>query len=108
MKFSTVEIRPGGSKRDKWEVRFADLPHDRVNEGHGPHGLGFYHYPRRMGKEKAFEALRAHLVAKHEEEIAALTKSLGKLKALKMPNVGGEARLAAHQPAGGTSAATQG
>ena len=87
MKFNTVEIRPGGTKRDKWEVRFADLPHDRVNEGHGPHGLGFYHYPRRMGKEKAFEALRAHLVAKHEEEIAALTKSLGKLKALKMPNV---------------------
>jgi len=86
MKFNTVEIRPGGTKRDKWEVRFADLPHDRVNEGHGPHGLGFYHYPRRMGKEKAFEALRAHLVAKHEEEIAALTKSLGKLKALKMPN----------------------
>ena len=91
MKFSTVEIRPGGNKRDKWEVSFADLHGDRVNEGHGPHSLGFYHYPRRMGKVKAFEALRAHLVAKHEEEIAALTKSLGKLKALKMPNVRGEA-----------------
>lgn len=86
MKFSTVEIRPGGNKRDKWEVRFADLDGDRVNEGYGPHSLGFYHYPRRMGKAKAFEALRGHLVAKHEEEIAALTKSLGKLKALKMPN----------------------
>lgn len=86
MKFSTVEIRRGGSKRDKWEVSFADLYGDRVNEGHGPHSLGFYHYPRRMGRAKAFEALRAHLVAKHEEEIAALTKSLGKLKALKMPN----------------------
>lgn len=39
-----------------------------------------------MGQAKAFEALRARLVAKHEEEIAALTKSLGKLKKLKMPN----------------------
>ena len=40
MKFSTVEIRPGGNKRDKWEVRFADLDGDRVNEGYGPHSLG--------------------------------------------------------------------
>ena len=86
MKYSTVEIRPGGSKRDKWEVRFSDLPGDRVNEGHRPQGWGFYHYPRRMGQAKAFEALRALLVAKHEEELAKLTKSLGKLKALKMPN----------------------
>lgn len=93
MKFSTVEIRPGGSKRDKWDVGFWDLDGDRVNEGHGPHSFGFYHYPRRMGKEKAFEALRSHLVAKHEEEIAALTKSLGGLKALKMPN--GRANLPA-------------
>lgn len=87
MKFSTVEIRPGGIKRDKWEVRFTDLDGDRVDEGRGPHSVGFYHYPRRMGKAKAFEALRAHLVAKHEEEIAALTKSLDQLKALKMPDV---------------------
>jgi len=98
MKFGTVEIRPGGNKRDKWEVRFSDLDGDRVNECHGPHGLGFYHYPRRMGTAKAFEALRSHLVAKHEEEIAALTKSLDKLKALKMPNVG-----VRHQPIGATN-----
>lgn len=87
MKFSTVEIRPVGSKRNKWEVRFADLDGDRVNEGQGPHSLGFYHYPRRMGQAKAFEALRAHLVAAHEEKIAALTKSLGKLRTLKMQGV---------------------
>ena len=87
MKFSTVEIRPSGNKRDKWEVRFSDMDGDRVNEGQGPHNLGFYHYPRRMGQAKAFETLRAHLVAAHEEKIAALTKSLGKLKALKMQGV---------------------
>lgn len=86
MKFSTVEILPSGNKRNKWEVRFSDLDGDRMNEGHGPHSLGFYHYPRRMGKDKAFEALRAHLIAKHEEQLAALTKSLKKLKALKMPS----------------------
>jgi hypothetical protein len=86
MRFSTVEIRPSGNKRDEWEVSFSDIEGDRVNEGHGPHSLGFYHYPRYIGKERAFEALREHLVSKHEEKIAALTKSLCKLKALKMPN----------------------
>ena len=86
MKFSTVEIRPCGTKRDKWEAIFVDLDGDRVNERRGPHGMGFYHYPRRMGKEKAFEELRAYMVAKHEEEISVLTKSLAKLKHLKMPN----------------------
>jgi hypothetical protein len=85
MKFSTVEIRPGG-RRGKWEVRFSEMDGDRVFESHGPHSMGFYHYPRRIGKEKAFEALRAHLVTKHEDEIAALTESLGELKALKMPS----------------------
>lgn len=85
MKFSTVEIRPGGKKHDKWKVSFADIPYDRVNEGHGPHSIGFYHYPRRMGQVKAFEALRAHMVKKLEEKIAALSKSLDELKALKMP-----------------------
>jgi hypothetical protein len=39
-----------------------------------------------MGKEKAFEELKAHMVARLEEEIAALTKSLVKMKALKMPD----------------------
>jgi hypothetical protein len=85
MKFSTVQIRPSGHKRDRWEVSFSDLPFDRVDEKQGPHSLGFYHYPRKMGKEKAFEAMKAHIVKKHEEEIAALTKSLAQLMALKMP-----------------------
>lgn len=85
MKFSTVEIRPYGIKRDKWGVSFSDLPYDRVNEDQGPCAFGFYHYPRRMGKAKAFEALRSLLIARHEEKIAALTKSLEKLHALKMP-----------------------
>lgn len=34
MKFSTVEIRPAGKKRDKWEVRFADLDGDRAIAAH--------------------------------------------------------------------------
>lgn len=83
MKFSTVEIRLVGTKRDKFDVRFTDLPYDRVNEVQSPNGLGFYHYPTHLGKEKAFEQLREHLIAKHKQQIDALTKSLAKLEALK-------------------------
>lgn len=85
MKFSTVKIRRSG-KCNLWEVHFEDLPGDRSNWNYGPHNSGVFHYPRRMGKEKAFEELKAHMVARLEEEIAALTKSLVKMKALKMPD----------------------
>ena len=83
MKFSTVHIRPVGFKEDRrWEVAFADLPGDRNNDAGGPNGWGFYHYPRRIGKKKAFDALKAHLIERHEEEISLLTKSLSALKSL--------------------------
>jgi hypothetical protein len=85
MKFSTVYIRPVGIKKNrKWEVVFVDLPFDRKNDGAGPSSMGFYHYPRRMGKKKAFEILKVHLVKNHEEEISLLTKSLSALKLLDM------------------------
>jgi len=85
MKFSTVYIRPVGIKKNrKWEVVFVDLPGDRKNKGTGPSSMGFYHYPRRIGKKKAFEALKNHLIKCHEEEISLLTKSLSDLKSLDM------------------------
>ena len=83
MKFSTVRIRPNVNQ-DGWEYHFEDHEGDRKNEKTDPNSLGFYHYPQRIGKKKAFEKLRAHLVAKHEETIAALTKSLNSLKKLRM------------------------
>ena len=87
MKFSTVEIRPSNLTDPEWEVRFVDLPHERVNEGIGPSGLGFYHYPRKMGKKKAFEILKKHLVEEHEKRIVSLAKSLAKLEALGFSEV---------------------
>lgn len=90
MEFSTVQIRPDVTDHNNWAVDFWDLFGDRVNEGQGPTRLGFYYYPRKLGKVKAFNTLRAFLVATHEEEIVALTKSLDKLKALRMPHNSGE------------------
>lgn len=90
MKFSTVEIIPDVRNPDKLKIIFRDIDGDRVNENLGPNSLGFYHYPRNMGKDKAFEALRAHLVAKHAEHIAKIENSIDKLKALNMPEIGKE------------------
>lgn len=87
MKYSTVEIRPSRCTKAKWEVSFYDLDGERKDEGHRPHWLGFYHYPRHLGKKKAFEELKELLIAKHVNEIETLSRSLERLKALQMPAV---------------------
>lgn len=87
MKYSTVEIKPSRITNDKWEVSFTDLDGERKDEGHRPHWLGFYHYPRCLGKKKAFEELKELLIAKHVNEIATLSKSLERLKVLQIPAV---------------------
>lgn len=86
MKFSTISIRPGGIHRGSWEVTVAKLPYDREDVDHGPHSLGFYHYPRSKTAQQAFDQLKALLVQRHVDEIAALTKSLAKLNALELPH----------------------
>jgi hypothetical protein len=80
MKYSKVEF---GSKNGKWIASFCDMPHDREQTMHGPHSAGFNYYPTEMGRSYAFEALRAHLIEKHTEEIALLEKSLAGLLAMK-------------------------
>jgi hypothetical protein len=80
MKFSTVRIQPGYGG---WVVYFYDLKLDRRNDPTVPHPAGFYNYPCKLGKKKAFKALQARMVQAHEEEIARLTGSLNKLKELK-------------------------
>ena len=85
MKYSTVYIRPASRSRDKWKTTFKEVDHDRVEFYGRPSPTGFYHYPKRMPKQDAFEALRNCMVEKHETAIAKLTKSLKKLNALKLP-----------------------
>lgn len=81
MLYSTVEIKP---RDNEWYVCFSDLEGQRHDEGHRPHPLGFYHYPKRMGKKKAFEALKKQLISQHTKKISQFTESLEKLVALEM------------------------
>ena len=87
VKFSTVEIRERAAKPGAFVVSFSDLEGDRHSENFGPHGLGFYHYPRRKGQAKAFEELRAHMVRCCEADMEALSRKLEKLKKLTPPKV---------------------
>jgi hypothetical protein len=82
MKYSKVEIKPTRFPTAQWLVSFEDIPGDRVKQKDSPHGLGFYYYPTAHGKKKAFDTLKAKIVAEHEAEIARLTASLELLKAL--------------------------
>lgn len=83
MKYSTVQIRPSPIDRNDWDVSFADLDGDRTMTAPGPHSLGFYHYPTKLGRAKAFAKLRDYLLKKHDDEIDALQKSRAKLRNLE-------------------------
>jgi hypothetical protein len=82
--FDTIEIKPKAFGKKGWEVRHYQLNYDRVPSEGSMSGLGFYHYPRRKGKQKAFEELKAYLIKRHEDEIFDLLRSLDELKKLEM------------------------
>ena len=86
MKYSTVDIRPNYSGTE-WSVSFKDLPYDRVKTDAQPHSAGFYHYPTRMGKRKAFDALKEKLMHEHRIKIQDLQRSLELLEALRYEGV---------------------
>ena len=80
MLYSFVEILP---REKEWVVSFSDLEGQRQDEGHLPNSLGFYYYPRKLGKKKAFETLKKHLIENHIKKISKLTESLEKLHNLE-------------------------
>ena len=79
VKFKIIEHK----KEKEWKAVFYDIEGDREDFAHHPNSAGFYYYPRELGKEYAFEALRTHLIKKHKEEIELLEKSLKKLIGMK-------------------------
>lgn len=86
MLYSTIEIKP--TIDDEWQVLNYDMPHERAKGNPKPSAMGFYHYHRNIGAEKAFEELKAEMLKKHEEEIARLMASRDSLIALENPYKG--------------------
>ena len=72
-------------KNGEWNVWFQLDDTDRQSSKTTPNPLGFYYYPRKIGKTKAFNELKNYLIARHTQEIERLNKSLDKLIELEYP-----------------------
>jgi hypothetical protein len=84
MKYDTVEIIRDRF-RNKWVTRCSADNEDRKRGCTTPMGLGFYHYPRYMGVQRAFDKLKSKLIKGHKDEITRLEKSLEYLEKLQLP-----------------------
>lgn len=83
MYYDTIEIKPVGGK---WRAGHEQIDGDRQSEKRArPNALGFFHYPRSWGLQKGFSLLQDEMIKRHEEEIAALSKSLDALRQLQPP-----------------------
>lgn len=83
MLYDTIEIKltPSG----EWEVLHRELPYDRKKDEQQLNAaLGFFHYPRNWGKEKAFGALRDQMIEERIKAIAHLQNQIDKLRALAL------------------------
>ncbi len=83
MKYNTVQIRP--SSNGNWECYFQSDEVDRYNIKTYPNKIGFFHYPYRMSKSRAFSKLKTLLIFSHKREIERLQESLNKLEMLEIP-----------------------
>lgn len=86
MRYSTVTFKPKAFEPEEWWVTFEDLPYDREPSEGSLSGLGFFHYPRTLGRKAAFEKLKAYMIEKHQEEIDRLLKSMESIRRIEMPN----------------------
>lgn len=84
MRYNTIEIKP--SFDGGWQVFHRELPYDRKEGEQQLNAVfGFFHYPRKWGKKKAFEALRNQMINERLKAIAELQSQIDKLRALAAP-----------------------
>lgn len=83
MMYDTIEIRlsPSG----EWEVLHRELPYERKKGEQQLNGaLGFFHYPRHWGKEKAFRVLRDRMIKERLKVIEELQRQIDQLRSLSL------------------------
>jgi hypothetical protein len=84
MYYDTVTIQPSGA--GCWTAAHSQQAHDRMPAAeYTPSALGYFHYPRDWGVQKGFAVLKAAMIKRHEDEIAALSKSLANLRLVRTP-----------------------
>ena len=83
MLYSTVSICPSPDSKS-WYVVFSDLEGEREESEGTVSALGFYHYPRTVGKKEAFQILKDKMMQRHMERIQELQQSLAELERLEV------------------------
>lgn len=81
MLYDTLEIKL--MSNEEWEVLHRELPYEREEGEQWLSGvLGIFHYPRNLGKEKAFEILRDRMIEERLKVIAEFQNRIEQLRAL--------------------------
>ena len=83
MLYDTIEIKL--MINGEWAVLHQELPYERKEGEQRLNGtLGFFHYPREWGKEKAFEVLQDQMIEGRLKVIAELQNQVDQLRALTL------------------------
>lgn len=83
MLYNTVEIRKSAIRKT-WGVNNKELSYEREDAVPKPSGiLGFWHYPRELGEEQAFETLKQAMIDARNDVIISMQKEISELQALQ-------------------------
>lgn len=86
MYYNSMEIRPKSFGESGFNVSWSKTPYDRESgKGSLNAGLGFYHYPRKLGEEKAFCELRDSMIAVRQKCIDRMLSDIEELRKLELP-----------------------
>lgn len=86
MYYSCMEIKPKSFGDSGFNVSWSKTPYDREpGKGSLNAGLGFYHYPRKIGEERAFNELREAMIAVRQKHVDEMLSDIEELKKLESP-----------------------
>jgi hypothetical protein len=83
LKYSTVEIRPKSFGEEGFRVSDYEIPHEReATAGSLNPGIGFFHYPRKIGSVAAMKQLKEAMIAIRQKEVDLLLRDIELLREL--------------------------
>lgn len=85
MKTDTLDIRYSHVS-SKYDVCYERSNLERVNHTPRPSEIGFYHFHRKIGPEKAFVELKQCLIDSANKKILQMQEYVNEINALELPD----------------------